>query len=176
MNAVTVAAVMDIVEDDHRLVLEKTRSLKDAVNCLLVPGGKGMREALNRLQRLNLYFASHFAAHIEVEERVLFPFLERHSPQRPDLVAGLQRQHAEIVRKREQLAGCLNVADDLEGGPPRMVIADLIAYGLELWDLLDAHARNESQAVHECIRAALMRGVPSRSGADTALPVLGGRS
>jgi hemerythrin-like domain-containing protein len=165
MNAATVIAVMDIVEEDHRMVLEKTRALKDTVDCLMVPDDKGLTEALHRLQRLNHYFASHFATHIAEEDQVLLPFLERQSPAGPELVAGLRRQHAEIVRKREELADCLNVADDLEGGPPQMVIADLVAYGLELWDLLDSHARDETQAVHECIKAALLRNEPSRAGA-----------
>ena len=47
MNAVTIDAVMEIVEEDHRLVLDKTRALKDAVGCLMVPGDKGLREALH---------------------------------------------------------------------------------------------------------------------------------
>ncbi|HEX4589860.1 MAG TPA: hemerythrin domain-containing protein [Gemmataceae bacterium] len=173
MNAVTVNAVMDIIEEDHRLVLKKTQALKDAVDCLLLPGDQGLREALHRLQRLNLYFASHFAFHTEEEERVLFPFLERNGSGGVETVAGLKRQHAEIQRKREELGNCLSVADDLEGGPPRMVIADLVGYGLELWDLLDAHAREESRAVHECVRAALMPGKPSLSGAGMPLPVVG---
>ena len=89
------------------------------------------------------------------------------------MVAGLQRQHAEINRKREELGDCLVVANDLESGPPRMVVADLVTYGLELWDLLDGHARVESQVVHECIRAELTREKSSRGGAGTPLPAVG---
>src|SRR6516162_6718574 len=101
MNAVTINAVMEIVEEDHRLVLDKTRALKEAVECLMVPGDKGLREALSQLQRLNQYFASHFAAHTEEEERVMFPFLEQHSPAGCDIVAALKCQHVEIRGKRE---------------------------------------------------------------------------
>jgi acetyl esterase/lipase len=42
---------------------------------------------------------------------------------------------------------CLGVADELEGEFPRMVLRDLLAYGWDLWDLLDDHARTETRAV-----------------------------
>ena len=36
-----------------------------------------------------------------------------------------------------------------------MVLRDLLAYGWELWELLDNHAHAETQAVHQCVAQSL---------------------
>jgi hypothetical protein len=78
----------------------------------------------------------------------LVRLLERHQPGGPELVARLRREHAEIRRRCEELGDCLEVAGELEGAFPRAVLRDLLAYGWDLWELLDDHARTETRAVH----------------------------
>jgi Hemerythrin HHE cation binding domain len=151
MNAAELVAALNTVEQDHRLVLDKVQALKEAVCCLVDPEGAGLRRALDRLRDLNDYFATQFAVHLDEEETTLFPLLERHRPAGADLVGRLRAEHAEILRKREELDNCLEVASDLEDALPRALVRDLLAYGWELWDLLDNHAHAETRAVHECI-------------------------
>jgi hemerythrin-like domain-containing protein len=150
MSAVEVMAVLDTVEEDHRLVLEKMQSLKEAVGCLLEPDGRpgDVRAALGRLRDSNRFFAGRFEAHMAEEERTLFPFLERQKPDGPPLVTRLRKDHAEIRRLREELGKCLAVAEEIEDDPPKMVLRDVLAFGWELWELLDDHAHLETQAAH----------------------------
>ena len=162
MIAAEVIDALDLIEQDHRLVLDKVRALKEAVSLLLHPGDVSLTEVLDRLQRLNEFFATKFTAHMQEEEATLFPFLERHTPGGPALVAGLRRQHAEIQRKREEFANCLEVADGLEGGPPKMVLRDLLGYGWELWDLLDSHAADETRAVYRCFARTIVNGAAAK--------------
>jgi hypothetical protein len=148
MNAADLLPALNTVEQDHRLVLDRMRALKETAGYLLDPGATDPRQVLDRLRELHDYFTTQFTAHLEEEETTLFPLLERHQTGGPELVARLRREHAEIRRGCEELGNCLEVADELEGEFPPRVLRDLLAYGWDLWELLDDHARTETQAVH----------------------------
>ena len=124
------------------------RALKETAGYLLDPGGAIPRQVLARLHELHDYFNTQFTAHLEEEERTLFPLLEQHHLEGRELVARLRREHAEIRRRCEELGNCLGVADELEGEFPRRVLRDLLAYGWDLWESLDDHARTETRAVY----------------------------
>ena len=149
MSAAELTAVLNTVEQDHRLVLGKMQALKDAVSCLLEPGKIDARPILARLWETNEFFATQFQVHLEEEERTLFPFLERQPPEGPALVARLRRDHAEIRRLREEFGKCLAVALECEDAPPKMVLRDVFTFGWELWDALGTHAHAETRAVHQ---------------------------
>jgi hemerythrin-like domain-containing protein len=148
MNATDLLPALSTVEQDHRLVLDKMRALKETASYLLDPGAIDPRQVRERLHKLHDFFTTQFTAHIEEEETTLFPLLEQHQPGGPELVARLRREHAEIRRRGEDLGNCLEVADELEDEFPRAVLRDLLAYGWDLWELLDDHARTETRAVH----------------------------
>ena len=148
MNATDLLPALNTVEQDHRLVLDKMRALKETACYLLDPGGTESRQVLQRLHQLHDYFTTRFTAHMEEEEATLFPLLEQHPPGGPEVVARLRREHAEIRRRCQELGNCLEVADGLEDEFPRMVLRDLFTYGWDLWELLDDHARTETRAVH----------------------------
>jgi hypothetical protein len=161
MKASELLAALNTVEQDHRLVLHKVQALREAVECLLGPGDTDPRRFLGRLRELDGYFATHFAAHLEEEEATLFPLLERHTPGGAELVGRLRLEHEEIRRKREDFGNCVGVATDLEDGLPKAVRRDLLTLGWELWELLDAHAHVETQAVHGCVGRYLHAGAAS---------------
>jgi hypothetical protein len=155
MNATELAAALDTVEQDHRLVLEKMQMLKDIVHHLFDIEGLDARPVVGRLGDLNKYFATEFEAHLEEEEVTLFPLLERHQPGGRDLVSRLRQEHGELRRKRADFEKCLDVAGELMDPLPRAVLRDLLTYGWELWDLLDNHALTETRAVQQCIADSL---------------------
>jgi hypothetical protein len=159
MNATELTAALDTVVQDHRLVLEKMQAFKGAVSCLLDPRNDQVPQTLSRLWESNEYFATQFEAHLEEEERALFPFLER-QPEGAALVGRLRRDHTEIRRLRDEFGKCLAVACEVEGHPPRMVLRDTMAYGWELWGLLDDHAHREAQAVHQATARCLQEVGP----------------
>jgi len=156
MNANPFQAALDTVEQDHLLVLNKMQALKDIVGCVLNLEDTNSYRVLKRLQDLNDYFVTHFASHMEEEERTLFPLLEQQEAGGPELVAHLRAEHGEILRKREELGNCLAVASGLEDHLPRAVLRDLLCYGWELWELLDHHAHAETRAVHRCLARSLL--------------------
>jgi hypothetical protein len=156
MNAAEFMAALCLVEEDHQLVLDKVRGLKDALSRLLEPGAEGLSGAVSRLRELYEYFTTRFIAHLEEEEETLFPLLERDGPEGVELTARLRLEHAEIRRKLEELGNCLSVAAELEGGLPRPVLRDLITDGWELWGALDDHAHAETRALQEAIDRSLL--------------------
>jgi hemerythrin-like domain-containing protein len=153
MNAAQFKAALDTVEQDHQAALDNIQALKETVTLLLDP--EDPSQVLDRLREVHAYFATQFESHLDEEETTLFPLLERYRPEGPELVARLRREHEELRRKRNELGDCLEVADGLEGGPPPMVLLDVLAYGWDLWELLDNHAHVESRALHECLAQSL---------------------
>jgi hypothetical protein len=154
MGAPELKAALEMVGQDHQLVLDKMQALKEAVNGLLDSNGTGPRRALDRLRDLNRYFVTQFANHLEEEEVGLFPLLERDEDGGPDLVARLRREHTDIRRRLEDFGNCLDVAAQLDA-PPMAVRRDLVVYG---WDFLEAmgnHALLETQAVGRCVARSL---------------------
>jgi hypothetical protein len=150
MSTADLLAALNTVEQDHRLLLDNVQALREAVICLLDPEADPTK-ALDRLREIEAYLATQFEAHMEEEETTLFPLLEREKSDGPALAARLREEHAEIRRRRSQFGDCLDVAEGLEGGPPRMVLMDLIVYGWDLWEFLDYHAHVETRAVHQCL-------------------------
>ena len=51
----------------------------------------------------------------------------------------------------------VGVALDLQDRPPAVLLRDLLIQASELWELLDRHARAESQGLHECLKRQLLR-------------------
>lgn len=151
MDARKLISVMDIVEQDHDLVLNRIHSLKEATHCLLEVGRVKPQPLLRRLRELNDFFVTRLAAHFEEEEQSLFPYLEQTLPDGPALVARLRSDHKAINRKREEFANCLELASELEDGITRAVVEDLFTYGWDLWDLLDQHAHAETESLRQCI-------------------------
>ena len=150
MNAAEIRAALNTVEQDHQLVLEKMKGLKDAVSCLL-EAGADYHGALARLRDLNRYFATAFETHMQEEEVHLFPLLEKDGSEGAAVVKRLQDDHAEIRRRLEEFDKCLDVASQTEDRPQKMVMRDLLTFGWELWEILNDHARLETQTVRQCL-------------------------
>jgi hemerythrin-like domain-containing protein len=151
MNAVEALPALNTVEQDHRLVLDRMRALKETVGYLADAAGADPRKGLPRLRELQDYFAKQFKLHMEEEETTLFPLLEGRTREGHELVAHLRKEHAEIRRLSEELGSCLEVASELEERLPRAVLRDVLHYGWALWELLDSHAHAETRAVHKFI-------------------------
>jgi hypothetical protein len=151
MNADELLFALSVVEEDHQLVLDKIQGLKEAVSYAVDPVAADPLLVLGQLWGAHRYFGSHFESHLEQEEEGLFPLLER-QPGGAEVVARLRQEHAVIRRRREAFGNCLHVAAELGDGIPPAVVRDLLAYGWELWELLDRHAHAETVAVQQCLR------------------------
>jgi hypothetical protein len=153
MNAAELMAALKTVEQDHELLLEKMQGLRELVGYLEEPAEVDLPRVLDRLREIDGYFVTQMLSHMDEEETTLFPLLEQNKPEGADLVTRLRRDHAEIRRRLEDFGNCLYVAGELEdSGPPDQVVRDLLAYGWELWDILNDHACAETRGVNQCIR------------------------
>jgi iron-sulfur cluster repair protein YtfE (RIC family) len=151
MNATEFTAALNTLEKDHELVLEKMRTLKETVARLLSPGDLNAAKELRRLKELDAFFAIELMTHMDEEEITLFPLLEHHHVEGAILAGRLRQEHEEIRRKLDEFNKSLGVALDLQDRLPRAVLWDLVVDGWELWELLDQHARLETDAVRQCV-------------------------
>jgi hemerythrin-like domain-containing protein len=149
MNTSEVTAVLDIAEQDHQRVLENIQTLKEAVVGLMRPRGNiDLPDALRRLRDSQRFVNGWFITHTEGEERTLFPFLERHNSDGAGVVARLRGEHEEIHRLFDQFSNSLSAAHASKDQLSAKVVNDLLTYGWELWEALDDHACEETEAVH----------------------------
>jgi hemerythrin-like domain-containing protein len=155
MNNADLLFALNIVEEDHQLVLYKMQALKDALSQWLEPGSAALPAAVRRLRELHAYFVMKFESHMEEEETALFPLLERDAPDGATLAARLREEHKEIRRRCEEFDNSLAYAAQLDDELPRAVIRDLLRYGWEFWDYLDQHAHTETDAVRGCVARSL---------------------
>jgi hemerythrin-like domain-containing protein len=155
MNVNGVMAALNTVEQDHRLVLDRLQALKDTVDWLMSRTEKEAREGLLRLSEINKYFATEFACHMAEEEQTLFPLLEQHHPEGRELVARLRSEHDAIRHRCRELDDSVQIAIELEDGLRRAVLRDVYVYGWWLWEVLDDHARTETQAIHQCLESSM---------------------
>jgi iron-sulfur cluster repair protein YtfE (RIC family) len=163
MNAAGIMAALNTVEQDHRLMLDQVQALKETV-CRLVEPEVDTAQVLRQLREIGAYLATELETHMEEEETTLFPLLEWQGAEGSETAAGLRREHDEIRRRRAEFDRCLSVATDLEDGPPRMVLWDLVEYGWDLWEYLDRHAHTETQAVRRCATRFARAGATRGSG------------
>jgi len=151
MNAAEFTAALNTVEQDHHLVLERLQALKETVSRLLWPEDLDAPKVLSRLRELDAFFATQLLNHMDEEETTLFPLLEKGLAEGSALTNRLRREHEDIRRKLDAFDSSLGVALDLQDGPPKAVLWDLLVDGWELWEILDKHAHSETEGVRNCL-------------------------
>jgi hemerythrin-like domain-containing protein len=159
MNESKVMAALNTIEQDHRLVLERMQSLKETVSCLMYRQPEDARQILLQLREMNKYFSTEFTCHADEEEQTLFPLLEEYHPEASNVSARLRGGHDAIRRSCEEFDNSLQVALDLEDGLNKIVVRDVFISGWRLWELLDDHAHEETQAIHQCLASAFPNDV-----------------
>jgi len=151
MNVAEFTAALNTVEQDHQIVLDRVQNLKEMVNHLLAPESLDAPWVLGRLRELDGFFATQLMTHMDEEEITLFPLLEQRQPEGAALTAQLRQEHKEIRRGLDAFNSSLGVALDLQDGPPRAVLWDLLIDAWELWEILDKHAHAETEGVRQCL-------------------------
>jgi hypothetical protein len=157
MEITQLMSAMNWIEDDHQLVVDKLRALQQALGCLREPGSDAAR-FLRRLQTFNQAIAARFSAHVAQQEVHVLPYLQNNLPDEPGLVATLREEHEKIKSKLGEWDSCLKVALQLES-VPHAVLLDILAYGWEVWELLDRHAHRETTALGRCF-GRFLQAVP----------------
>jgi len=155
MKGPELVTALQIVEQDHQFVLNQIAALKDCLGVLLRPGEGDLHQVLQRFKEINDYLETNFTAHLLEEETTLFPFLDQLKPEGSSLVGRLRLEHEAIRGKRVEFANCLAIAFEVEDALPKMVVRDLLIDAWELWDLLDRHAHEETEAVQSCFNRYL---------------------
>jgi iron-sulfur cluster repair protein YtfE (RIC family) len=158
MNVAEFVAVLNTLEQDHQLVLDRVQVLKEMVVWLTAPDELDVKHVFGRLRELDNYFVTQLATHMDEEEKTLFPLLEQFPPDGPALADRLRQDHTDLRRKIDAFNSCLSVALDLEDRPPHVVLRDLLTDAWELWEVLDKHAHQETRGIHACLETATGQG------------------
>jgi iron-sulfur cluster repair protein YtfE (RIC family) len=100
-------AALNTVEQDHHLVLDRVKTLKEMVAYLREPKDLDASRIFGRLRELDNFFVKQFTIHMGEEEKTLFPLLEQHQPEGAALAGRLRQEHQTLRRKLDEFASCL---------------------------------------------------------------------
>ena len=137
-------------DDVHSAALQEVERFRQTLTNLQFEGKSSLGRNINQIRSILQFFRSELMKHVELEEQVLFPFVEEHIPKLESLICILRAEHAGFRDALSDLELFLSVVSD---GKPNLERAKMIhrlcETGSYLIYLLENHFRGESQSVYE---------------------------
>ena len=150
------ASIYEAFEKNHGQTLKELDRLYEALRKLRYEGkaqrGKNTREIVGMISRFN----HEMAEHLEEEEKILFPFLERHLPRLQSLIYLLLSEHEDFRNSLDRMRSSLHL---LKAGADASVTAhQLYQRGIYFICLLRSHMWVESQNLYKTADRELKPG------------------
>jgi len=146
------------IEETDADALQKTDELHEILIRLRCEGKPSLEMNTKNLRRILKFFKKDLLDHMQVEEKVLFPFLERHVPRLEWTIRLLCAEHYDFKRDLnifEHLLKRLGKEKSLQART--ILIQKLHETGIMLIYLLRHHIEVESKGIFEAISVELNR-------------------
>ena len=144
--------------DIHNIAIQKTEHLSDVVTNLRYEGKFSLGKNLKEIQKVIDFFSRHMKKHIQLEEEIIFPFLETHIPKLDSLTRLLCSEHKDFEKNFETLQFQLQTFSKVRTEPERgKAIEKLRDVGVYLAYLLRNHMQQENESVYKAIEKELRR-------------------
>ncbi|MBI1978361.1 MAG: hemerythrin domain-containing protein [Candidatus Omnitrophica bacterium] len=138
-----------LLEDVHTDVSHEVERLEEAVHNLQFEGKASLGRNLKQIRATLHFFSSSLAKHIELEEKVLFPFLGSHIPKLEPVIHLLIAEHEDFKRNYEDLGLFLDSLSDQTSETDRgKMIKKIQETGTYVVYLLKNHLRVEDRGVY----------------------------
>ncbi len=146
------AGALEKMKDIHEELFEKTDRLNRALSNLRYEGKANVGKNLKETWEILSFFEKELQAHVDAEEKFLFPFLEAHVPRLSPLISLFRAEHEDFRKnlKRFRLA-----LEDLYGEKSDCGRSESIdkvkEVGTYLIYLLRQHLPAEEESVYKAI-------------------------
>ena len=102
-RAVRTEHIHRFLEKDHKTTFQKLNQFSEALTKLRYEGNQNFHENLRQIRALLGYFQKEAQHHMRLEERILFPFLEKHIPKLGPVIYMLLAEHEDFRSCLEEL-------------------------------------------------------------------------
>lgn len=144
--------IVSAVREDHELVAEQLRIMRELDGTIAIASGQRLQRVLRVLKDLAQFFERKLLPHFEEEERVMFPLFRDCLPRGSTLVYELEAEHEEMRKIYEQLCTELTwLRHARHRRPP--VLADLQAICRRLEAMLTHHAEREELLLQRYLKS-----------------------
>lgn len=152
MGKLTRTNIADLLEDEHEQTLEKTDLLQEILTNFRYEGRLSFGKNLKAARGVLRFFKKEVVEHIDLEERVLFPFLKTHFPKLDTAVHLLRAEHEDFRANLRAFELELRKLSGNRKDMNRGKIVDRIREtGIYLIYLLRSHLRTESKSLYKVI-------------------------
>lgn len=137
------------LEGAHTEVSDEIKRLEEAVHNLQFEGKASLGRNLKQIRAALTFFSSSLVKHIELEEKVLFPFLGSHIPKLESVIHLLIAEHEDFKRNYEDLGLFIDSLTDQTSEVDRTkMIKKIQETGTYMVYLLKNHLRVEDKGVY----------------------------
>lgn len=150
---------LSVLEEEHRESFRETEKLSEVLTNMRYEGKLSFGKNLKEANRLRLFFNRVMTHHAVMEERILFPFLERHVPKLESVIRLLRSEHVDFEKTLKEFNAILrSLASDPDPGKQPLLMDRLQETGTYLIYLLRHHLHNENESVYKAISRDLNQG------------------
>jgi hemerythrin-like domain-containing protein len=140
------------LEEEHRESFRETEKLSDVLTNMRYEGKLSFGKNLKEANRLRIFFNRVMNHHAEMEEKILFPFLERHVPKMETVIRLLRSEHSDFEKTLKEFNALLRaMAGEKDSVKRSLLMEKLQEIGTYLIYLLRHHLHNENESVYKTI-------------------------
>lgn len=152
----SVKGAVSYLKASHDEAVDQIDRLHALITNLRYEGKLSLGKNLKELREVLSFFNRQLRKHMELEEEVIFPFLETHVPKLESLIRLLHLEHEDFETNLEniqfQIQNVLKTSDELERGK---IVEKIRERGTYLTYLLRNHIQEENGTVYKALTEEL---------------------
>lgn len=146
------------LQKDHAAIDRGADGLKEALFNLRYEGKGSLGKNLRQVKGSLHFFGGELFGHMQLEEEVLFPYIEKCLPRLGSVISLLKLEHDSLKKDVKQMNGLIRqLSSRAAKESPQTKIESLRERGIYWIYLLESHVEVENDAVYKVINRELRR-------------------
>ncbi|OGZ98737.1 MAG: hypothetical protein A3C07_04610 [Candidatus Sungbacteria bacterium RIFCSPHIGHO2_02_FULL_47_11] len=157
------------LRNEKKVVLKNLDQLEKALYSLQYESKISSSEHIKKAEEVMLFLKNKYTAHIKLDDRIIFPFLEKHVPRLTPILLYLKAERGEFQEELKVFEKTLlELKRDNKGALRYGIIERLKDKGIYLICLIRSHIQLEEQGVYE----SLTRGLKPAERSDLLAQII----
>ena len=151
------ALIVKYLGAEHAEIRKKHKKLDNILTNFRYEGKSSLDKNVKQACEVLVFFRTVVCRHMEVEEKILFPFLEKHVPKLELPIATFRSEHNDFREILPYFQSLLRrvIIEQEHTWISRGIIDDIIDTGLYINYLLIQHLHTENETIYEAIKHVL---------------------
>ena len=149
-------AVVQPLQLRHQEVISKADELHEALSNLTYEGKPSFGKNIMKIEESIEFFREKLFPHMDFDETVIFPFIERHIPKYEQTIRFLIAEHRELRDNFESFESlCTKLKERKSDINRRKIIDKLRDKGIYLFCVIRNHLQGENESIYKAAQAQL---------------------